>query len=80
MKISEYYSSKITVMNTILIIMLLYIHSYYLEGERYTVSLFVQRFFSGHAVCGIANNLFFLLSGILFFNGVKQAKDCFPKI
>ncbi len=67
-------------MNTILIIMVLYIHSYYLEGERYTVSLFVQRFFSGNVVCGIANILFFLLSGILFFYGVKQAKDCFPKI
>ena len=80
MYISAYNSSKITILNSVLIMMVLYIHSYYLEGEQYQGALAVQRFFGGIACCGTANRLFFFLSGILFFMGVMQVKDCFGKM
>ncbi len=80
MTISKYNSSKIMVLNTILIMMVLYIYSYCLEAEQYPVALAVQCFFSGHAFCGIVNKLFFLLLGMLFFNGITCVRDCFPKI
>lgn len=80
MIISNYNSSKIKIFNTVLILMVLYIHSYYLEGEQYTLVLALQRFLGGSGVFIVANNLFFLLSGLLFFNGINTVKDCLVKI
>ncbi len=78
MNISKYHSSKITILNSVLIMMVLYIHSYYLEGEKYRAALALQHFLG--AFCGTANHLFFFLSGLLFFNGITQIKDCIAKI
>lgn len=80
MLISQYNSSKITVLNSLLIMMVLYIHSYYLEGEQYQGALAVQRLLSGNAICGTANRLFFFISGMLFFNGITKAADCLGKM
>lgn len=80
MTISQYNRSKITILNSVLIMMVLYIHSYYLEGEKYGFTLALQRFIGASAFCGTANRLFFFLSGLLFFNGITQIKDCLTKI
>lgn len=80
MTISKYQSSKITILNSVLIMMVLYIHSYYSEGEKYGAALALQRFLGASAFCGTANRLFFFLSGVLFFNGITQVRDCTAKI
>lgn len=80
MEISQYNSSKITVLNTVLIMMVLYIHSYYLEGNNYVVSYAVQRFMGACAIMSMAVLLFFAISGFLLFNGIVVVKDCLPKI
>ena len=80
MKISEYNSSKITVLNGILIMMVLYIHCFYNEGCNSSVSYAVQRFMGTSGLMGIAVLLFFAISGFLFFNGMGSIEECFPKI
>lgn len=80
MEISSYNRTKITILNSILILMVLYIHSYYTESDQFQVASFIARFFSGYAFCGTANRLFFLLAGFLFFNNLHTAKDCYYKI
>ena len=80
MKISQYNSQKIRVLNLVLIMMVLYIHSYYHEAAVYPFALAVQRIFGGWGLSCVANSLFFLMSGMLFFKGVERVKDCFPKM
>lgn len=57
--------------------MVVYIHSYYLELEN-TSFAWIQYLVGG--ICRVANPLFFLISGFLFYNGVNTVKDCVPKI
>lgn len=64
----------------VLIMMVLYIHSYYLEGYNYTYSYAIQRFLGTNGIMSVSVLLFFTISGYLFFNGITAAKDCFPKI
>lgn len=80
MQISKYNSEKITVLNTVLILLVLYIHSYYTEGEQYPVAYFIQRFMGATGICSVANRIFFVLSGLLFFNNMSSVYDCIPKI
>lgn len=80
MKISQYNSNKITVLNTVLIMMVLYIHSYYLEGNDHAVSYVVQRFMGTSAMMNVAVLLFFAMSGFLFFNDIVAVKDCLLKM
>lgn len=80
MKLSQYNSSKITILNTILIIMVLYIHSYYEEAVNFPTALALERLLGTHGLSHVANLLFFTISGFLFFNGIESAKQCFPKI
>lgn len=81
MIISKYNSQKIKVLNLVLIVMVLYIHSYYLEAESsHPIVLGLQLLCGGNGLSGVANTLFFFFSGMLFFNGVESAKGCFPKI
>lgn len=81
MTISKYNSQKIKVLNLVLIVMVLYIHSYYLEAEsNHPIALGLQLICGGNGLSSVANALFFLISGMLFFNGVESAKNCFPKM
>ena len=81
MIISKYNSQKIKVLNLVLIMMVVYIHSYYLEEEnRYPIALGLQNIMSGWGLCCVGNTAFFLLSGFLFFNGILSAQDCFLKM
>lgn len=75
---SKYLSDKLTILYTLLIIMVVYIHSYYLEAEQYPVALFLQRL-TGGGVCRIANCLFFCISGYLFARNVDRFKEVFTK-
>jgi surface polysaccharide O-acyltransferase-like enzyme len=79
-KMTSYLSHKIKVQSLIAITMVIYIHTYYTEGEGYSMFMALQRFVGGTGLSSIANPLFYLTSGYLFFMGMKNAKECFPKI
>lgn len=79
-KMSPYLSDKIKVISLIAITMVIYIHTYYTEGENYTLFMSLQRFFGGVGLSGIANPLFYLISGYLFFININSVYECFPKI
>lgn len=80
-KIDSYYSQKIKVLNLLLIVLVVYIHSYYLEAENgHPIALSIQRICGGNGLSCIANPLFFTISGFLFFNGISHVKDCMSKI
>lgn len=80
MLISEYNSKKITVLNTLLIVFVLLLHSYYTEASIYPISQSIQLITGAYGLTGIAVPMFFMLSGMLFFNGIFTVKDCFPKM
>lgn len=58
---SKYLSEKFTIMYTVLIVMVVYIHSYYLEAQQYNVALFLQNFTGTKGVGRTANYLFFCI-------------------
>lgn len=77
---TKYLSSKLTVLYTVLIIMVVYIHSYYLEAEQYSsFSLGIQKFIGG-GICRIANCLFFCLSGYLFARNIDNNMEVWAKL
>ena len=80
MNISKDHSHKIRVFYLILIMMVLYFHGYYNEAEPFPVAQAVQVIGSGNGLWCVANTLFFLLSGMLFFNGIESVKGCYPKM
>ncbi|MEY8687572.1 acyltransferase family protein [Bacteroides sp. AN502(2024)] len=69
---SQYLSDKLTILYTLLIIMVVYIHSYYLEAEQYPIAYFLQKLIGG-GICRIANCLFFCISGYLFARNIHTA-------
>jgi len=75
---SKYLSDKLTLLYTILIIMVVYIHSYYLEAEQYTTASFLQTL-TGRGICRIANCLFFCISGYLFARKINNGRDVYSK-
>lgn len=77
---TKYLSSKLTVLYTLLIIMVVYIHSYYLEARQYPNVLFIQNFCGTKGVCRIANCLFFCISGYLFARNITSSKDVWIKL
>lgn len=77
---NKYLSDKLTILYTILIIMVVYIHSYYLEAQQYNVALFLQNFTGAKGVGRIANYLFFCISGYLFARNIKNINDVWAKI
>lgn len=79
MVISNYNSHKIKVLNLVLILLVLYIHSYYIEACDYPVALALQKFTGNNGIARVAVPQFFLISGMLFFNGVTKVEQCFQK-
>ena len=61
-----------------MIVMVLFIHSYYIEGEHYAFTNYVQAFIS-KGLCSVAVPMFFAISGLLFFRGISKIKDVFKK-
>lgn len=78
MKLSAYYSQKLTLLSFISIIMVVYIHSFYNEAVAYPISRWLQLFISGLTSCAVP--LFYIISGFLFFMNVDSYKKCYPKI
>ena len=79
-KMTPYLSDKIKVLSLVAITMVIYIHTYYTEGNGFPFFLALQRFLGGVGLSGVANPLFYFTSGYLFFLGVKSVKECFPKM
>lgn len=79
-KLSRHESQKIKVLSFLLILMVLYIHNGYIESSTFPFALFIQEFLGYTGIGVVANSLFFFISGYLFYNGVGNIKDCFPKI
>lgn len=75
-----YLSDKMKVLSFIAITMVIYIHTYYTEGEAYSAFSTLQRFCGGVGISGVANPLFYFISGYLFFMGMTNVSECFPKI
>ena len=76
---SQYLSHKLTILDTLLIVMVVYIHSYYLEAETYKFSLFLQKITGGSGLCRVANSLFFTISGYLFARNINSLGEVFQK-
>ena len=70
-KMTPYLSEKIKVMSFLCIILVVWIHTYYLEGTGYTSSMFLMNFW-GCGVCLYAVPTFYAISGYLFFMGTKE--------
>lgn len=80
MTISKYNSDKIRLLSFVAILFVIYIHSPYLEATGYPIAQCVQRFVADFGLAIFAVPLFYAISGLLFFNGVRKVRDCFPKI
>lgn len=78
--ISKYYSDKIRVMNFIAIIFVVFIHSPYTEAAGRVLPLAIQRGITESGLAIFAVPMFFAISGMLFFNGIKKWEECLPKM
>lgn len=76
---SKYLSDKLTVLYTLLIIMVVHIHSTYLEMEGKPVATFLVAV-TRDGIAGVANTLFFAISGFLFARNVLDTRDVFGKM
>ena len=56
--------------------LVLLLHSYYLEAADYPVAKSIQLFTGTTGISGVAVPLFYFISGLLFFKSIKSAKDC----
>jgi len=62
-----------------LILQVLYIHSFYVEGENYKTAQYIQGVVNS-GMCASAVPMFFCISGFLFFLGVNNVNDIFKKM
>ena len=76
---TQYLSNKLTVLYTVLIVMVVYIHSSYIEANQYDIARFLQNL-TGGGICRIANCLFFCISGYLFARNIHSINDIWPKL
>lgn len=79
MKITPYNSKKITALNFVLILLVLYIHNSFVEAEGYPLVMALQHFMGGNGLASAAVPLFFVISGMLFFNKVDNISQCLAK-
>lgn len=80
MVISSYNSQKIKVLNFIAILFVLLIHSNFSESVDFPKAMCVQLFLGTSGMSLAAVPLFYFISGLLFFKGIVQTRDLFPKI
>lgn len=76
MELSTYNSKKITILNAIAILLVLLLHSYYLEASDYPLAQGIQLFTGTTGLSGVAVPLFYFMSGLLFFKSVGSVKEC----
>lgn len=70
-KMTPYLSDKIRVMSFMCIMLVVWIHTYYTEGQCYTSAMFLMNFW-GCGVCTLAVPMFYAISGYLFFLGTME--------
>lgn len=79
---NEYLSKKLSFLSAVLILMVLFIHSYYTEGAQFQTLLFIENTI-GSGICSIAVPLFYVISGYLFFlkmpDGMKSIGEKLKK-
>lgn len=78
-KMSINLSDKIKVLSFISIIMVIYIHMYYTEGENMYILNRIETFLGG-SICSIAVPLFYIISGYLFFLKAHDIHSIFTKM
>ncbi len=78
-KMTPYLSDKLKVLSFVSIIMVIYIHTYYTEGENYATLLFIENLIGG-SIARIAVPLFYLISGYLLFLRLDSLAVCIKKI
>lgn len=66
---TEYLSTKIKLFSFISILMVIFIHTYYIEGMAYPTVRFLQNFV-GNGLCRVAVPFFFAISGYLFYYNI----------
>lgn len=75
---TKYLSDKIRNLSAFSILLVIYIHMYYTEGETMPTLMAIERFV-GSGICSIAVPLFYIISGYLFFlsmpKGIVSIKD-----
>ncbi len=80
MTLSKYNSDKIRLLSFVAILFVIYIHSPYVEAAGYPIAQSVQRLWADFGLAIFAVPMFYAISGLLFFNGIRNVGDCFPKI
>lgn len=75
-EISTYNSKKIAILNAVAIVLVLLLHSYFLEAAEYSIAYNVQLFTGTNGISGVAVPLFYFISGILFYKSINHIKDC----
>lgn len=76
MEISVYNSQKLKVLGFVAIILVIFIHSHFLEACEYRSVEVLQMFIGTFGVSLVAVPLYYLISGLLFFKSIKCVKDC----
>lgn len=79
MQISSYNRNKISAISFICILMVVMIHSHFIESSSYSIPLMVQYATGTTGLSIVAVPMFYCMSGLLFFNGINQFTDCFQK-
>lgn len=69
---NDYLSMKLKILSFISIVMVIFIHMYYVEGESYVVLRKIEQLI-GQRICLIAVPLFYIISGYLFFLKTSKA-------
>ena len=80
MEISTYNSKKINILNAIAVLLVLLIHSYYMEAFDYPLAQGIQLFTGTTGLSGVAVPLFYFMSGLLFFKNVGSVRECIGEI
>lgn len=80
LEITTYNSKKIAILNAVAIVLVLLLHSYFLEAAQYPIAQNVQLFTGTNGISGVAVPLFYFISGVLFFKSVNCIKDCISGI
>lgn len=70
-KMTPYLSDKIRVMSFLCIMFVVWIHTYYTEGQSNTSTMFLMNFW-GCGICTLAVPMFYAISGYLFFLGTME--------
>ncbi len=76
MVISPFNRQKIAYLNAFSILLVLLLHSYFIEAENYYYANKIQLITGTNGMCGVAVPLFFFISGLLFFKQVNCVSDC----